>query len=1244
MGVNVSNGSLDFVSTLDNSDFQKKSLQDIQLIKLRLELEGDTAGIERYNQAVKNSLSEEITLRKELDKVLKQNQIVPPTPAPAVRTTVFSDSAAEVAAYQASLNGLATGVEIVANLNAQLDDLNFEQDRLTAAFNAGSISEVEYVAATEAVRNEQARLVDNIDRVNQAYTNQAIIQNENVAATTATTAAITEELGVLEALKITLAELKALKLTASASDLPQINRQIQETEAEIQRFSNVGRVGFDQFGQAVEQNVRRGGNALTQGFSYLRKLAYILPGIGVAGIIGFATGPIIEYVANLDILQTKFNQTKQTLDIYTKALASSEYSKAISNVAELTENIKLAKEGFLRKTDVLNEYNKTLGASLGYTDNLNQAEANIIKNGENYIKITLLKASAQLALQEAAKKSFETAQLAAKPLEDFISLKSLGLQFLNAPSIGRFSKEVEEAQKEDRDKQVADTQKQADLELNIFKDFQKKAAELAKKTGIAFFDKPLGTVKDPAVSLLAAQKKLLEDIDALKDKYAAKQTDRDHQELLDINAKFKKQYDDIVAQNVKVQAYLDAHPNKTVAGKKLKIIDPNSILSAQTSAITAQADLNENKFIEEDIEKKKALYADYQEYRLKVGDKIANKDYADLLKSGKDFQTYLSTIQSAVDETNTSAPIQARREFIRKALVDELVQNQQALEKLKIQYASYEQSREALIESSQVKIEALIKAGDQQAANQVKTNLADQLTQLDQQHFQQLDSYRTLFENIDTISTQEAKKQLARLYTYAAVSLATGNITVEAYGKIIKALNEADLKISNKIPEGLKAIGSELQNIGSEVSKFDEGLGKVIETIGGVVSGVGSIKENLNSINSAGSSSFSKITSGLGIFGTAIGIFTSVFSLFDHSKERAEQIAYASELQIKAIQEVNKGLERQLALTKEIYGPDRIAGYLKQLKDVQAAEADTQSKINNKVALTGDKILDDYITKFNNGPVIDFIARDIQKAIESGKAFKLAGQSIEDLQKLLDDGKLDASTAALVQSLVDLQQQAVETQNALNSDLLGTTFDDLAQSIIDLFENATTSAEDFSKNFQKIIQTALLNSFKREFLEKQLQGFYDDFYNATKNAPNNVLTAEDIAKLKAKYDAIVANASEQFKNIQAATGIVFDNSNSSKNSLAGSIQASLTEDTASILAGTLKGIQLGVYDSNKNLIQLTVLAQDILNVALQIQLNTLRTANNSDVLPEMLQQMKGINSNTAGSLDVGLRAAGFYKY
>lgn len=204
---------------------------------------------------------------------------------------------------------------------------------------------------------------------------------------------------------------------------------------------------------------------------------------------------IYDWIKGFDIFTGRLNEATQKIKIFNEALASSDYTKAVSNVAELTENIKLAKDGFLSKTEVLNEYNKVLGSTLGYTDDLNKAELNIIKHGNDYIQVSLLKAAAQLALSAAGKASYEAAQLAAQPPTPFGGKSNQG-SFVDgkAPdAVKKYYADLNKSQDQRQKANIASIQKGADLQLKIFKDYQDKAAKLAKKAGIDFFD---GTADD----------------------------------------------------------------------------------------------------------------------------------------------------------------------------------------------------------------------------------------------------------------------------------------------------------------------------------------------------------------------------------------------------------------------------------------------------------------------------------------------------------------------------------------------------------------------------------------------------------------------------------------------------------------------------------------------------------------------------------------------------------------------------
>jgi hypothetical protein len=101
--------------------------------------------------------------------------------------------------------------------------------------------------------------------------------------------------------------------------------------------------------------------------------------------------------------------------------ASEKYADAIVKVNELKTTLKLAKEGVIDKKKALEEFNETMGKVVGQAKSLNEAEDLIVKNADNYIRFTFLKAKAEAAAElakESLKKSVETS---AKGLEEFVS-------------------------------------------------------------------------------------------------------------------------------------------------------------------------------------------------------------------------------------------------------------------------------------------------------------------------------------------------------------------------------------------------------------------------------------------------------------------------------------------------------------------------------------------------------------------------------------------------------------------------------------------------------------------------------------------------------------------------------------------------------------------------------------------------------------------------------------------------------
>jgi len=122
--------------------------------------------------------------------------------------------------------------------------------------------------------------------------------------------------------------------------------QVQRLSKEFSGLDNRIRAA-DKVAGDFQRQVGNYSNGVTKGlagvFSGIRQLAYILPGLGVAGIIGFATEPLINYIQTLDLFKKKTDEVKeskrQLADISKEAATSS-----VQELASLQGNLAIAKD------------------------------------------------------------------------------------------------------------------------------------------------------------------------------------------------------------------------------------------------------------------------------------------------------------------------------------------------------------------------------------------------------------------------------------------------------------------------------------------------------------------------------------------------------------------------------------------------------------------------------------------------------------------------------------------------------------------------------------------------------------------------------------------------------------------------------------------------------------------------------------------------------------------------------------
>jgi hypothetical protein len=166
--------------------------------------------------------------------------------------------------------------------------------------------------------------------------------------------------------------------------------------------------------------------------------------------------------------------------------------KAVSDVNQLREEVKLAKDGFIDKSKVIEHYNETMGKTAGLVTTLDGVEQQLVKNGEAFIKMQLYKATATLAQAEAAKEMLNQEKISKQSAKDHTGV----LEYMKGALVGVASGQglmstgmfaTLEGIKS-QSKAFDDSGKKMNANLSIAQKYNKMAAELSKQSGFNFFE------------------------------------------------------------------------------------------------------------------------------------------------------------------------------------------------------------------------------------------------------------------------------------------------------------------------------------------------------------------------------------------------------------------------------------------------------------------------------------------------------------------------------------------------------------------------------------------------------------------------------------------------------------------------------------------------------------------------------------------------------------------------------------
>ncbi|MDB5288523.1 MAG: hypothetical protein JWR05_3472 [Mucilaginibacter sp.] len=437
----------------------------------------------------------------------------------ATQTLVESTKAKVIADVDASkiltlLNGSTTdNIKLLVEQKAQLAQVNAELKEHSKVTSLSRQSVEAHNSKTVQLTKTQIELKESTAQLTLLIKQQT---KEQLAASTSNEA-LTAQLnqarkalnGMSESEKVNSEE--GIRLTQVVTMLTAATKTNNEAQGKFN--DNVGNYASAQ--SKASKEAEKGASAFSNvgksisGFiSPLRQLAYILPGIGLAGLFNLAFEALAKLISELDLFSKVASESEMRQKALTEAFASPVYTTAIENIQKLGVNIDLAKKGLEDSDTVINEYNQTIGKTAGFVDTLTEAQKGFIDNAPVYIDMILKEAAAQLILADNAKFAADTEVKNQKLRNDMEDAKNntsyiFGKKFINANPTSLDKKETaarlanDQKQINDNDKRFQDHFKNSsDAIESLFK----KRNEDQKKLGIA--QGTSGTGQDDAIAAL----------------------------------------------------------------------------------------------------------------------------------------------------------------------------------------------------------------------------------------------------------------------------------------------------------------------------------------------------------------------------------------------------------------------------------------------------------------------------------------------------------------------------------------------------------------------------------------------------------------------------------------------------------------------------------------------------------------------------------------------------------------------
>lgn len=1051
-----------------------------------------------------------------------------------------------------------------------------------------------------------------------------------------------------------------VKKSTDPKVIAKYNAKLSEINAEMKRISNMGKAGFDDMGNAIKQTTLFSNglvNSLSTGVERLRRLAYIIPGLGVTGLLAMAWGPLQKLVEESGLLEKRLSDAQKEAERLGEAMGSSEYKKAITSVAELKVNVDLAKDGLYDKNTVLEEYNTTIGKVAGKLTTFNDVEKALIDNADLYIEMTLKKAAATAAADKAAQAMVELRTEMLKSEEEFAN----GMDRLQASvasysgnqygtstfDIGTFNEILKEEGAKRKKAREEQKQKEIDDMWGISADYQKEWTSMAKELGGALGLQTSDKDGEESKKTVNDAQKLFQKLADLRAEYARKSMKKDEAELQALRDRFAK-----IAREVEI---FNLNPLNKI---KIPVEQVEEIRDQALSDLQYQQDtIKSAKLYEEDLQN----FLAYEKLKEEAGEEYANQRYSNEQERIRTFEKAMKAEVDQLTSAGDMSALESERVTLYEGILDKLedarqkaadkefVAEKKRVEQLLSTLITYDQQRLNLIVDFEKNKAILIEQGKVDELGMLERKHREELAALDDANIEKLASYRDLFESVEKMSDTAARKTISDLEAL----LLLDNVSEKLRKKIQKAIADAEKALSDKMKDRVMDVAQGFDEMATAASGVNDVLSNMLGLVGDVLKATVNVKDGFDRLSTGidnykdwksadaedkggilgGVSAVAGVVGPIGqVVGAVSSVMQGVFGFLDGAAERRnEELRKEQEYYMTLSDTFDILIDKQRKLFEEKKGKNAMDAYQEAI-----------DMVNSKI-IAGRKGLEAW---FDQGASWKSHSNWYIYDKELGGVLsrqKLVAMNAEEWESLLVKqpelwARLPEEVRNYAQSVIDATEQVNDLGDALKESMTGFSYNDLQRELESLVSQADMTFEDISGSFQKHMEKAVLQLMRDDSISDDMRQWYD---NMVANISDGELTADEVERSKKEYEALVEEMRKRREAIMDVMGIEPEADEGRGSTMSNRIQ-SITHDQADVLAGQVGAIHLLMVRRGEDYTRAIEVAlqqydslRESLLILVAIEENTRRTANNTDKLHAIENHLSEMKNNSKNTLRAG---------